>query len=166
LSGLVLTGAYRGFADGRYPDLVSAYFLIPMGVVALLALYRSPSLPSAALAAVLGASAVCYHSVATLYEAVILVLAAATSLPYLVYLRRRADARIVALALAATLVLSTCYAWITYGLGWPVVHHAASSAAVSMVLGSQPAPAAGHLLTELSPAMVWLGVLGAALLAL
>ena len=166
LSGLVLTGAYRGFADGRYPDLVSAYFLIPMGVVALLALYQSPSLRSAGLAAVLGASAVFYHSVATLYEAVILALAAATSLPYLLYLRRRADARIVALALAATLVLSTCYAWITYGLGWPVVHHAASSAAVSMVLGSQPAPAAGHLLTELSPAMVWLGVLGAALLAL
>jgi hypothetical protein len=166
LSGLVLTGAYRGFADGRYPDLVSAYFVLPMGVAALLALYQSPSLRSAALAAVLGASPVFYHSVATLYEAIILVLAAALSLPYLLYLRRRADARMVGLALAATLVLSTCYAWITYGLGWPIVRHAASSAAVSMVLGSQPAPPAGHLLTELSPAMVWIGVLGAALLAL
>jgi hypothetical protein len=165
LSGLVLTGAYGGFADGRYPDLVSAYFLIPMGIAALLALYQSPSLRSAALAAVLGASPVFYHSVATLYEAVILVLAAAVSLSYLLYLRRRADARMVLLALAATLVLSTCYAWLTYGFGWPIIRHAASSAAVSMVLGSQAAPSAGHLLSELSPPIVLLGVLGAALLA-
>ena len=166
LSGLVLNGAYQGFADGRYPDLVSAYFLIPMGIAALLALYQSPSLRSAAMAAVLGAAPVLYHSVATLYEAIILVLAAAVSLPYLLYLRRRADARMVLVALAATLVLSTCYAWLTYGVGWPVVRHAASSAAVSMVLGSQPAPPAGHLLTELSLPVVWLGVFGAALLAL
>jgi hypothetical protein len=165
LSGLVLTGAYGGFADGRYPDLVSAYFLVPMGIAALLALYQSPSLRSAALAAVLGASPVFYHSVATLYEAVILALAAAVSLSYLLYLRRRADARMVLLALAATLVLSTCYAWLTYGFGWPIIRHAASSAAVSMVLGSQAAPSAGHLLSELSPPIVLLGVLGAALLA-
>jgi len=165
LSGLVLTGAYGGFADGRYPDLVSAYFLIPMGIAALLGLYQSPELRSAALAAVLGASPVFYHSVATLYEAVILVLAAAVSLSYLLYLRRRADARMVLLALAATLVLSTCYAWLTYGFGWPIIRHAASSAAVSMVLGSQAAPSAGHLLSELSPPIVLLGVLGAALLA-
>ncbi len=166
LSGLVLNGAYQGFADGRYPDLVSAYFLIPMGIAALLALYQSPSLRSAAMAAVLGAAPVLYHSVATLYEAIILVLAATVSLPYLLYLRRRADARMVLVALAATLVLSTCYAWLTYGVGWPVVRHAASSEAVSMVLGSQPAPPAGHLLTELSLPVVWLGVFGAALLAL
>jgi hypothetical protein len=103
--------------------------------------------------------------VATLYEAVILVLAAAVSLSYLLYLRRRADARMVLLALAATLVLSACYAWLTYGFGWPIIRHAASSAAVSMVLGSQAAPSAGHLLSELSPPVVLLGVLGAALLA-
>jgi hypothetical protein len=165
LSGLVLTGSYGGFADGRYPDLVSAYFLIPMGIAALLGLYQSPSLRSAALAAVLGASPVFYHSVATLYEAVILVLAAAVSLSYLLYLRRRADARMILLALAATLVLSACYAWLTYGFGWPIIRHAASSAAVSMVLGSQAAPPAGHLLSELSAPIVLLGVLGAALLA-
>jgi len=165
LSGLVLTGAYGGFADGRYPDLVSAYFLIAMGIAALLGLYQSPELRSAALAAVLGASPVFYHSVATLYEAVILVLAASVSLSYLLYLRRRADARMVLLALAATLVLSTCYAWLTYGFGWPIIRHAASSAAVSMVLGRQAAPSAGHLLSQLSPPIVLLGVLGAALLA-
>jgi hypothetical protein len=68
-------------------------------------------------------------------------------------------------ALAATVLVSLCYAWLTYGLGWPVIRHPASSAAVSMVLGSQPAPPAGHLLAELGPPIVWLGVLGAAILA-
>ncbi|HZC61341.1 MAG TPA: hypothetical protein VE464_06840, partial [Streptosporangiaceae bacterium] len=72
LSGLVLHGAYGSLADGRYPDLTSAYFLITMGVAALLTLYASPSRRSAALAAVLGASPILYHSVATLYEALIL----------------------------------------------------------------------------------------------
>ena len=92
LSGLVLHGAYGSLADGRYPDLTSAYFLITMGVAALLTLYASPSRRSAALAAVLGASPILYHSVATLYEALILVLAAVTSVPYLLYLRRRTEA--------------------------------------------------------------------------
>ena len=78
LTGLVLQGAYGSFADGRYPDLTSAYFLITMGIAALLTLYASPSPRSAALAAVLGASPILYHSVATLYEALILVLAAVT----------------------------------------------------------------------------------------
>ena len=100
LSGLVLHGAYGSLADGRYPDLTSAYFLITMGVAALLTLYASPSRRSAALAAVLGASPILYHSVATLYEALILVLAAVTSLPYLLYLRRRTEARTVLAGLA------------------------------------------------------------------
>ncbi len=137
LAGLVLNGAYAGFADGRYPDLVSAYFLITMGVAALVTLYQWPSLRSVALVAVLGAAPVFYHQVATLYEALILVLAAVSSLPYLLYRRRRADARMVLCGLAGVIVLSVCYAWYTYGLGWPVIHHSASSAAVSMVLGSQ-----------------------------
>ena len=39
---LVLNGAYGSLADGRYPDLTSAYFLITMGIAALLTLYASP----------------------------------------------------------------------------------------------------------------------------
>jgi hypothetical protein len=166
ISGLVLHGAYAGLADGRYPDLVSAYFLITMGVAALLALYQTPTLRSAALAGVLGASPVLYHSVATLYEALLLVLAAVTAVPYLFWRHRRADALLVLGALAVATLLATCYAWYTYGIGWPVVHQSASSAAVSMVLGSQPVPAASHLFSELAPLTVWLGVLGLALLAL
>lgn len=165
LSGLVLHGAYGSLADGRYPDLTSAYFLITMGIAALLTLYASPSWRSAALAAVLGASPILYHSVATLYEALILVLAVVTSVPYLLYLGRRAEARVVLAGLAALALLATGYGWYTYGVGWPVAGHSASSAAVSMVLGSQPAPGPLHLFSALGPPIVWLGVLGLALLA-
>ena len=164
LSGLVLNGAYGSLADGRYPDLTSAYFLITMGIAALLTLYASPSLRSAALAAVIGASPILYHQVGTLYEALILVLAAVTSVPYLIYLRRREEARMVLAGLGGLVVLAICYGWYTYGIGWPVVGHSASSAAVSMVIGSQPAPAPMHLFTALGPPIVWLGVLGLALL--
>jgi hypothetical protein len=165
LSGLVLHGAYGGLADGRYPDLVSAYFLIPMGIAALLTLYQSPTVRSALLAAVVGASPVLYHSVATLYEGLILLLAAVTSLPYLLWLRRRAEARMVLFALAGLTLLSMCYAWYTYGVGWPVVRHGATSSAVSLVLGSQAVLPASHLLAQLAPPIVWLGVLGLAMLA-
>jgi hypothetical protein len=165
LSGLVLHGAYGSLADGRYPDLTSAYFLITVGVAALLTLYASPSWRSAALAAVLGASPILYHSVATLYEALILVLATVTSVPYLLYLRRRAEARVVLAGLGALGLLAICYGWYTYGVGWPVAGHSASSAAVSLVLGSQPAPAPLHLFSALGPPIVWLGVLGLGLLA-
>jgi hypothetical protein len=166
LAGLVLHGDYGGLMDGRYPDLVSAYFLITMGAAALIALYQSPSPRSAVLAAVLGASPVLYHSVATLYTALLAVLAAVTALPYLWYLGRRAEARLVLLALVGLTLLATCYAWYAYGAGWPVLHHSASSAAVSMVLGSQSPSPPLHVLAELAPSIVWLGVLGLALLTL
>jgi len=48
LSGLVLTGAYNGFAEGRYPDLISAFFLLTMTVAALVTLYEAPSWRSGA----------------------------------------------------------------------------------------------------------------------
>ena len=166
LSGLVLNGAYGSLADGRYPDLTSAYFLITMGIATLLTLYASPSLRSAALAAVIGASPILYHQVGTLYEALIVVLAAVTSVPYLIYVRQRETARMVLAGLGGLAVLAICYGWYTYGVGWPVVGHSASSAAVSMVIGSQPAPAPMHLFSALGPPIVWLGVLGLALLVL
>jgi hypothetical protein len=166
LSGLVLHGAYGSLADGRYPDLTSAYFLITMGVAALLTLYASPSRRSAALAAVLGASPFLYHSVATLYEGLILVLAAVTSVPFLLYLRRRTEARMVLAGLVALGVLAIGYGWYTYGVGWPVAGHSASSAAVSQVLGSQSAPAPLHVFSALTPPIIWLGVFGLALLVL
>jgi len=166
LSGLVLHGAYGGLIDGRYPDLVSAYFLITMAVAALLTLYQSPSVRSAALAAVIGATPVLYHQVATLYTALIVVLAVVTALPYLWWRGQRREAGLVLLALTGLVLIATCYAWYTYGLGWPLVHHAASSDAVSMVLGTQTPSTPIHVLTELAPPIVWLGLLGVVLLAL
>ena len=164
LAGLVLQGAYGGFADGRYPDLTSAFFLITMGIAALLALYAAPSWRSAALAAVLGAAPVLYHQVATLYEGLLVVLAAVISVPYLLYLRRRHEARVVAAGIAGLIVLAACYGWYTYGVGWPIASNSASSKAVSLVLGSQSPPSAGHLVFAVSAPVLWLGVLGLALL--
>ena len=164
LTGLVLQGAYGSLADGRYPDLTSAYFLITMGIAALVALYAAPSPRSAALAAVLGAAPVLYHQVATLYEGLLVVLAAVIGLPYLLYLRRRHEVRVVGAGLAGLIVLAVCYAWYTYGVGWPIGGNSASAKAVSLVLGSQPPPGAGHLIFAVSAPVLWLGVLGLALL--
>jgi hypothetical protein len=165
LSGLVLTGAYAGFAEGRYPDLVSAYFLLVMAVAALLVLYESPSPRPAALVAVLGASVLLYHSVATLYLVVLLALVAVTALPYLLALRLRREAGILVAALAGTAVLAGCYAVYIYELVKAPGGHSATSTAVSIALGSQPPAAPRHLLPEVGPPVVWLGLFGAAVLA-
>jgi hypothetical protein len=165
LSGVVLIGAYAGFAEGRYPDLVSAYFLITMAVCALLTVYESPSLRSGALLAVVGPSAVLYHSVATLYLAVVLAVVTVTALPYLLWRRRRTDARVLFLGLAGVAVLSGCYALVTYGLPRALGGKgSATSTAVSIVLGSQTAPGPEHILTELSPPIIWLGAFGVAIM--
>jgi hypothetical protein len=161
LSGLVLTGAYNGFAEGRYPDLVSAFFLLTMTVAALVTLYEAPSWRSVALVIVVGATPVLYHSVATLYLVVLLVVVAVTCLPYLVYQRRGREARILFLSLAGVAALSACYGVYIY----VAVHHAATSSAVSIVLGSQAAPGPGAVLKELGPPIVWLGLIGVAALA-
>jgi hypothetical protein len=166
LNGLVLTGAYAGFAEGRYPDLVAAFFLLVMMIAALTTLYQSPTVRSGALVAVVAASAVLYHSVATLYAAVILALVAVIALPYLLLQHQRRVARVLLLTLCATAVLAVCYAALTYNLAGLVTGHSSTSAAVSLTLGSQPAPAPRHLLVALGPALVWLGLFGAGAVAM
>lgn len=71
----------------------------------------------------------------------------------------------VAAGLAGLIVLATGYGWYTYGVGWPIARNSASSTAVSLVLGSQPASRAGHVVFALGAPILWLGVLGLALLA-
>ena len=166
LNGLVLTGAYAGFAEGRYPDLVAAFFLLVMMVAALTTLYQSPTLRSGALVAVVAASAVLYHSVATLYAAVMLALVAVIALPYLLLQHQRRVARVLLLTLCAAAVLAVCYAALTYNLAGLVTGHSSTSTAVSLTLGSQSAPAPRHLLTALGPALVWLGLFGAGAVAM
>jgi len=165
LMGLVLTGAHTGLNQGRYPDLTAAYFLMVMLVAALVTLYELPSLRSGLLVTVTGASVVLYHPVASLYLALLLALVAVTGLPYLLRQGRRRDAGILLLTLAAVAVLSACYAAYTYNLGEILTGSSATSAAVTSDLGTQPVPAAAHLLTELGPAIVWLGIFGIAALA-
>ena len=165
LNGLVLTGAYAGFAEGRYPDLVAAFFLLVMMVAALTTLYQSPTLRSGALVAVVSASAVLYHSVATLYAAVMLALVAVIALPYLLLQHQRRVAKVLLLTLCAAAVLAVCYAGLTYNLAGLVTGHSSTSTAVSLTLGSQSAPAPRHLLAALGPALVWLGLFGAGAVA-
>jgi hypothetical protein len=164
LSGLVLTGAYNGFAEGRYPDLISAYFLLTMTVAALVTLYEAPGWRSGVLVAVVGATPVLYHSVATLYLVVLLAVVAVICLPYLLYVRRAREARLLVLSLAAVAVLSACYGVYIYFLGKSGVSHSTSSA-VSIVLGSQPASGPGAVFKELGPPIVWFGLIGVAALA-
>ena len=92
LSGLVLRGPYASFAEGRYPDLTAAYFLLVMLVAALITLYGSATVRSAVLVAVIGGSVVLYHSVATLYLALLLAAVAIVGLPYLLLRMRQRGA--------------------------------------------------------------------------
>jgi len=165
LTGLVLTGAHTGLTQGRYPDLIAAYFLMVMFVAALITLYELPSLRSGLLVTVTGASVVLYHPVASIYLALLLALVAVTGLPYLLRKGLRRDAGILLLTLVAVAALSACYAAYTYNLGDILTGSSATSAAVTSDLGTQSAPAAAHILTELGPAIVWLGIFGVAALA-
>ncbi|HEV3067248.1 MAG TPA: hypothetical protein VGY50_05345 [Streptosporangiaceae bacterium] len=165
LSGLVLTGAFNGFAGGRYPDLISAFFLLVMTVAALVTLYEAPTVRSAALVTVAGASAVLYHSVATLYAAVLFALVAVICLPYLVRGGHRRETRALLLSLAGVAVLSAIYAIYIYNPGGILGGKSSTGGAVSIVLGSQAPATQGALLKELGPPIVWFGLLGVAALA-
>jgi len=165
LSGLVLTGAFNGFAGGRYPDLISAFFLLVMTVAALITVYEAPTVRSAVLVTVVGASAVFYHSVATLYAAVLFVLVALICLPYLLRGRHRPETRALLLSLAGVAVLAACYAIYVYNPGGILGGKSSTGGAVSIVLGSQAPASQGALLKELGPPIVWFGILGVAALA-
>jgi hypothetical protein len=164
LNGLVLTSAYAGFADGRYPDLVSAYFLLVMTVAALLLFYDVPSFRSGVIVTIAGTSVVLYHTVASLYLVLLLAGVAVIGLPYLALAGRRRLARRLLLALAAVIAVSAVYAAYIYNLPQILRGHASSTATVSQDLGSQVAPNPWHVLSELSPPVVWLGLFGVVLL--
>ncbi len=168
LSGLVLRGAYASFAGGRYPDLTAAYFLLVMAVAALITLLMSPSARSAVLAAVTGSAVVLYHSVASLYLALLLAAVVIIGAAYLVARCRAAETPRLAgglvLGLGLLGALAAAYAAYTYLPGRAGSGGSGTSTAVSIALGSQPVLSASHVLAELSPAVVWLGVFGFAVL--
>jgi len=164
LSGLVLRGAYASFAGGRYPDLTAAYFLLVMLVAALVTLLRSPSARSAVLVAVTGSAVVLYHSVASLYLALLLAAVVVVGAVYLLARGRAAEtprlARGLMLGLGLLGALAVAYAAYTYLPGKAGSGGSGTSKAVSIALGSQPVLGVSHVLAELSSTVVWLGVFG------
>jgi hypothetical protein len=165
-SGVLLVGPYASFADARYPNVVSANFLIVMAVAALIGLYDSPRARPAILFALLGSSVVLYHQVASLYLALLLALVAVLFLPYLLVRHRR---RGLALLLSLSLLgfVSVLYAWDTYDLGRLVgglvggSGRGAGGTAVTNAIGSQEPLRLGHLVEMTSQPVLWLGLLGA-----
>jgi hypothetical protein len=171
LSGLVLSGPYSSFAEGRYPDLTAAYFLLVMAVAALLTLYASPSLRSALLVTPIAGAVVFYHSVATLYLVLLLAIVGVVGLAYLLtrvrsgqYPEARRMMFCLASALAAVAVLSAAYGGYIYLHGSVSGGSSSTSAAVSVAVNSQPAASFADQVPALGPPVVWLGVLGLAVL--
>ena len=88
--------------------------------------------------AVVAASAVLYHSVATLYAAVMLALVAVIALPYLLLQHQRRVAQGPAAdACARRRSLAVCYAALTYNLAGLVTGHSLHLDRGFLTLGSQ-----------------------------
>jgi hypothetical protein len=163
-SGVLLVGPYASFADARYPNVVSANFLIVMAVAALIGVYGAPRARPGVLFAVLGSSVVLYHQVASFYLALLLAPIAALFLPYLLLRHRR---RGLALLLSHALLgfISVVYAWDTYDLGRLVSGllggSGAGGTAVTNAIGSQEPLSLEHLVEMTSQPVLWLGMIGA-----
>ena len=168
LSGLVLVGPYVSFAGGLYPDLTAAFFLMVMVVGALVSLYQAPTLRSGLLLAVVGAAVVLFHSVGTLYLVVLLASVSLVCLPYLALWGGR-EGRRIALAMIGSLgglgVLAVAYAWHIYHLGNLLSKHASTRSTVALDVGSQSVLKASDLMSWVGSPVIWLGVLGFAVLA-
>jgi hypothetical protein len=171
-SGVLLVGPYESFAEARYPNILSADFLIVMAVAALVRYYGSPGIRSGLLFAILGSSVVLYHQVGSLYLALLLALVAALFLPYLLLAGRKKEAVALFLSLALLGLISVLYAWETYDLGRLVAGLAGGSdtgaggTAVAIAIGSQEPLGLDHLLATTSRPVAWLGLLGALLVVI
>ena len=170
LSGPVLGGAYLHFAEARYPNFVGEQVIIIVAVAALIWTYANPTVRSALLLALLGASAVFYHQIAGYVMAVLLAVVTLFFLPYLL-LRRRRTGLVLAGSLAGLFVLAAAFAWDTYDLPSLVVGLFSDSAetgrggeAVAMAIGTKPANHPTYLLVTITAPVLWLGLLGAMML--
>jgi hypothetical protein len=167
-SGVLLFGPYESLSDARYPNVVSANFLIVMAIAALIWLYGSPRARPGVLFAILGSSVVLYHQVASFYLAILLALITTLFLPYLL---RRDRGRGLALLLSLALLgfISVLYAWDTYDLGHLVggllgrSGAGAGGTAIANAIGSQEPSSFEHLMEMTPLPVLWLGVMGALL---
>ena len=168
-AGLLLGGTYLHFEEARYPNFIGEYFLIVLAIAALVGMYAAPSARAGLLLALLGSSTVLYHQIAGYSLAVLLGLVCVLFLPYLL-LRERRKGVYLALSLALLGLLSVAYAWDTYDLPSLVVGMLGGSEtgrggeAVAMAIGTKPANGPGHFLTTMSHPVLWLGLLGLALM--
>jgi hypothetical protein len=169
LSGLIASGSYEHVSHARYPNLIGVFLLV-LAVAALVRLYASSSVRDQFTLAIFGSSVVFYHMVASLYEAALLGLVATLFLPYLLLRNRK---RGIALLSSFTLLglLSVLYAWDTYDLPSLVAGLLGGAGtgrggeAVAMALGTKPTGELARLLATTSQTVVWLGLLGALLVA-
>jgi hypothetical protein len=171
LLSVLLGGTYYYYNDAMYPNLVTSQFLLVLAVAALTSLYAAPSARGGLLLALLGSSTVLYHQVASLYLAALLAVVGLVFVPYLL-VRERNKGLVLFCSLALLGLLSTLYAWDTYDLPQAVAGllsdsgTSSTSTAVKMAVGTQ-APYPLYFLTGnmVSQPVVWLGLLGALLMA-
>ena len=169
LSGLIASGSYEHVSHARYPNLIGVFLLV-LAVAALVRLYASSSVRDQFTLAIFGSSVVFYHMVASLYEAALLGLVGTLFLPYLLLRNRKSG---IALLSSFTLLglLSVLYAWDAYDLPSLVAGLLGGAGtgrggeAVAMALGTKPTGDLARLLATTSLTMVWLGLLGALLVA-
>jgi hypothetical protein len=168
-SGLLLGGTYLHFEEARYPNFIGEYFLIVLAVAVLVGMYASPTARAGLLLALLGSSTVLYHQIAGYGLAVLLGLVCVLFLPYLL-LRDRRKGVYLGLSLALLGLFSVLYAWDTYDLPNLVAGMLSGSEtgrggeAVAMAIGTKPANGPGHFLSTMSHPVLWLGLLGLALM--
>jgi hypothetical protein len=168
-SGLIAGGSYEHVSHARYSNLMGVFLLV-LAVAALVRLYDSSSARDQLTLAILGSSVVFYHMVASLYEAVLLAVVGLVFVPYLlVRNRKRGLALFSSLALLG--ILSILYAWDTYDLPRLVAGLLGGSEtgrggeAVAMAIGTKPTGDFARLLATTSQPALWLGLLGALLVA-
>ena len=168
--GVLVGGTYHYFHDAMYPNLVASQFLLVLSIATLIGIYSSPSVRGGLLLAVLGSSVVLYHQVSSLYLVLLLALLVPCLLPYLLARTRRMGLNLLG-SLALLCTLSAFYAWDTYDLPQLVggllgdSEASPTGAAVNMTIGTQVPYAIDYLMVAIvSQPVVWLGLLGAALL--
>jgi len=169
-AGLLLSSPARFLNDGTYVDLMTAEFLLPLAIAALILLLEAPSRQGAVLFALIGSSVVLYHTIAAYYFVLLLVLVCLVCAPYLL-LRDRRLAKYLTASLAFLGGLSVAYAWRPYDLPRTVggllgySDGTATSTHAMQVIGTQPPLALRVIPNYLSIPLVQLGLLGLLLLA-
>ena len=164
-SGALMGGSYYYFNDAMYPNIIASQFLLILTVAALIQLYSTPSIRTAALMTLLGSAIVFYHQVSSLYLALLLAFVGAGALPYLL-LRDRRKGLVLLASMVLLTALAVVYAWDTYNLPRAIAsligsENGRTGAAVGMVLGTQIPYNLDYMIVAIvSQPVAWLGLLG------